>query len=87
MFDLISTDSKISPNYAFLSGTLVSASYVAGTLALLKSQYPEIDMVTLRKHLELTTDDIGPKGPDNQFGFGSLNITKILNIKPVAQNK
>jgi subtilisin family serine protease len=84
---LTSSKSKISPNYAFLSGTLVSASYVAGTVALLKSQYPQIDMLTLRKHLELTTDDIGVKGPDDEFGFGSLNVVKALSIKPTVLRK
>jgi subtilisin family serine protease len=86
---LTTSKSKISPNYAFLSGTLVSSSYVAGTIALLKSQYPQIDMISLRKHLELTTDDIGIKGPDNEFGFGSLNVVKALSIKPLItiQNK
>ncbi|GIW23443.1 MAG: hypothetical protein KatS3mg068_2450 [Candidatus Sericytochromatia bacterium] len=84
---LTSSSAKISSNYAFLSGTLVASSYVAGTVALLKSQYPNIDMLTLRKHLELTSDDIGIKGADDDFGFGSINVTKALSIKPTFQKR
>jgi thermitase len=74
--------SKMSANYAVLSGSSVSAAYVAGEMALIISKFPTLDMVGLRKHLELTSDDLGSPGPDDSFGFGRINVVKALMINP-----
>ncbi len=75
-------NAQITPNYALLSGTSIAAAYVAGEVALIKTKYPLLDMVAIRKHLELTTDDIGTPGPDNNSGFGKINVVKALSINP-----
>jgi hypothetical protein len=73
---------KTTPNYAPVSGTAIAASYVAGQMALIKSKYPTLDMVALRNHLELTSDDLGTKGPDNETGFGRINAARALTVQP-----
>ncbi|MFN8575264.1 MAG: S8 family serine peptidase [Candidatus Sericytochromatia bacterium] len=75
-------NSKIPSNYAALSGSSVAAAYVAGQMALIKTKYPTLDMLGLRKHLELTTDDLGQPGPDNETGFGKINVVKSLSVEP-----
>lgn len=74
--------SKLTQNYASVSGTAVAASYVAGQMALIKSKFPTLDMLSLRTHLELTSDDIGQKGPDNETGFGRINAARALTVQP-----
>jgi subtilisin family serine protease len=69
-------------NYAVLSGSAVAAAYVAGEMALIESKFPTLDMIGLRKHLELTSDDLGAPGADNEFGFGRINVAKALMINP-----
>jgi subtilisin family serine protease len=73
---------KMTATYAVLSGSSVAAAYVAGEIALLKSKFPTLDMVGLRKHLELTSDDLGAPGADDSFGFGRINVAKALMINP-----
>lgn len=75
-------DSKLGSNYASVSGSAIAAAYAAGEMALIKSKYPTLDMVGLRNHLELTTDDLGSKGPDDNFGFGRINAAKALTTIP-----
>jgi len=77
----------VPANYAILSGTWISAAYVAGSIALIKSKYPTLDMVSLRKHLENTTDDLGTKGYDEDFGYGRLNLAKSLLTIPTSLQK
>lgn len=78
----LTRNSKIPANYAALSGSSVAAAYVAGEMALIKSKYPTLDMLGLRNHLELTSDDLGQPGPDNETGFGKINVVKSLSTEP-----
>jgi thermitase len=78
----LTSNSKIPSNYAALSGSSVAAAYVAGQMALIKSKYPTLDMLGLRNHLELTSDDLGAPGPDDETGFGKINVVKSLSVEP-----
>lgn len=78
----LTRNSKIPANYAALSGSGVAAAYVAGQMALIKSKFPTLDMLGLRNHLELTSDDLGKPGPDDETGFGKINVVKSLSIEP-----
>ncbi len=75
-------NSKIPANYALMSGSAISSAYVAGEMALIISKYPTLDMLGLRNHLELTSDDLGQSGPDDQTGFGRTNVVKSLSVAP-----
>ena len=75
-------NSKIPANYALMSGSPIAAAYVAGEMALIKSKYPTLDMLGLRNHLELTSDDLGKPGPDDQTGFGRTNLVRSLSTLP-----
>jgi len=69
-------------NYASLSGSFVSAAYVAGNIALIRSQYSGLDMFGIKTHLEMTSDDLGAPGPDPKFGYGRINAAKALMFQP-----
>jgi subtilisin family serine protease len=56
-------------------GTSASAPHVAGAFALLLSRTP----YTAKEILDLLIPralDLGPTGPDNQFGYGRLKLTR-----------
>ncbi len=60
------------------SGTSASAPFVAGAIAGLLSEYPELDparaVALLREH----ADDAGRPGPDSEYGHGILNVQRVL---------
>jgi len=85
--DVYLTKQGVPKNYAILSGTWVSAAYVSGSIALIKSRYPTLDMVALRTHLELTTDDLGTRGYDESFGYGRINLAKAMKTIPPSLQK
>lgn len=55
------------------SGTSDSAAIVAGTVALMKAQWPDMPWELIEWRLALTADDAGKKGPDSKTGFGIVN--------------
>lgn len=66
--------------YTFVSGTSMAAPHVAGVFALMKSINPALvaeDFDNLLRSGELT-DDLGPPGRDDSFGFGLINARKSV---------
>ena len=65
---------------AFYQGTSMAAPNVSGAIGILYSLVPnltsfQVDGLLADGHL---TDDIGPVGKDDNFGFGALNIQKAV---------
>lgn len=69
-------------------GTSASAPIVAGAAALIRSKFPDMKAPDVINRLIATADDAGPKGRDDQYGFGKLNILAALtkDVPPVAAN-
>ncbi|HIW62250.1 MAG TPA: S8 family serine peptidase, partial [Candidatus Stackebrandtia excrementipullorum] len=65
-------------NYDTVNGTSMSAPIVAGTLALIKSAYPDLDHWGHMYRLSLTADDKGPEGYDDKYGWGIVNPLAAL---------
>lgn len=59
--------------YNWQSGTSMSAPYVAGLAALLKSFLPHLTNEELRKALQASADDLGMSGWDDLYGHGRIN--------------
>ncbi len=68
--------------YRQLSGTSMSAPFVSGTAALLKSYNADLSHLDLRALMEATADDLGDPGWDPFFGFGRINVHQALLATP-----
>lgn len=64
--------------YAEWSGTSGAAPIVAGVAALVRAKYPELSSAQVRHRIEATAKDLGPKGFDNQYGFGLIDANAAL---------
>ena len=65
---------------AFFQGTSMAAPNVSGAIGILYSLVPnltsfQVEGLLADGHL---TDDIGPLGKDDEFGYGALNIQKAV---------
>jgi len=60
--------------YADATGTSLAAPHVAGGLALLLSAYPDLTDTQFHDALTNTGVDLGVPGPDNDFGYGRLDL-------------
>lgn len=66
--------------YAYLEGTSMAAPHVAGVIALMKEQYPELEPAELDRLLGAgsLTRDLGPSGKDPSYGHGLLDALASL---------
>ncbi len=56
------------------TGTSVAAPHASGALALLLSRFPGISAQRQQAALESSAVDLGPRGPDDVFGAGRLDV-------------
>jgi Subtilase family len=71
--------------YQLSSGTSFAAAYVTGIAALLLERKPGLDPDTLKKALQNSAKDLGPKGRDDQFGAGLADAYQgIMAVDPSA---
>lgn len=73
--------------YATHSGTSGSAPLVAGTLALIKSAYPDLSYNQWIDRLLDTVDDKGSKGFDDKYGWGIVNPHRALTEETTYEGK
>lgn len=74
------TFNGIFPNsYAYRSGSSFAVSHVAGAMALLLSAYPQSSPGDLEWAIAQSAVDLGDTGPDNNYGYGLIDITGAYN--------
>jgi Subtilase family len=72
-------------SYQLTTGTSVAAAEVSGIVALLVELKPSITPDEVRKVLQSTAFDLGPKGPDDQFGAGRADAERaVMALAPEA---
>jgi len=64
--------------YRSMSGTSFAAPHVTGALALLLSARPDAIVENLESILRDTARDLGSMGPDNDYGYGALDVFSAM---------
>jgi serine protease len=66
--------------YRFLQGTSMAAPHVAGVIALMKAVNPALTPATVDNLIAsgAITEDLGPAGRDNQFGWGLVDAFRAV---------
>ncbi|WP_371394082.1 S8 family peptidase [Glycocaulis abyssi] len=67
-------NSQGDPRYVLYSGTSFAAPHVAGALALLIDAFPNLTGNDALQILLDTALDLGPPGPDAQYGMGLIDL-------------
>ena len=63
-------------------GTSFSTPHVAAAVALLREYNPNASVDQIKQALLDGARDLGPAGPDNQYGHGILNVVAALRALP-----
>lgn len=69
--DVVTTE--LFSSYAMVSGTSISAPHVSGVFALLAAAFPAATVDELEAALTGAAVDLGPAGPDHDFGAGRVD--------------
>lgn len=82
--DIATTNNK--DGYSLSEGTSAATAIVSGAAALVRSKFPDLSGPEVVHRLTVTADDIGPRGRDDECGFGVLNIVSALtaDVPPLA---
>jgi len=67
-----------SGGYQITTGTSVAAAHVSGVAALLLERNPKLDAAQLREILQTTAKDLGPRGRDDDYGWGLVDPYRAL---------
>src|SRR5438876_1199346 len=60
-------------------GTSIAAGLAAGAAAILLERHPDATVGDLEHALRAGARDLGPPGPDNEFGYGALDLPAALD--------
>lgn len=74
--------------YGTVSGTSFAAPLVAGVVALIRAEYPNLDAANIVNRLLQTASPAGRGRPNSTYGYGIVNADAALtaNVPPVATN-
>ena len=74
--------------YAYADGTSLAAPIVAGTAALIRSKYPDMNAANVINRLIKTAKDQGKPGRDQYFGYGTVRPVDALtkDVPEVSTN-
>ncbi len=78
--DILSTwdDFFSSPTYVYQSGTSSACPLVAGVVALMLSERPELNTQGVLSLLKISSIDKGAPGFDSQYGFGRVDAYRAV---------
>ncbi|MEO9174477.1 MAG: S8 family serine peptidase [Gaiellales bacterium] len=80
--------STVPGGYGEMSGTSMATPHVAAAVALLRQAAPTMSVDDVIATLRATAHDLGPAGPDNQYGAGEVDvyaaIKSVLGAPPTT---
>ncbi|WP_203779343.1 S8 family serine peptidase [Paractinoplanes rishiriensis] len=79
----IVTTSIGATGYDLTDGTSEAAAMVSGAAALVRAEHPDLSAAEVVHRLTATADDAGPRGRDDAYGHGRLNLLKALTADVV----
>ena len=65
--------------YAYMSGTSMSAPFIAGLVVLARQYNPKATPQQIKDAIINSCEDLGATGPDNIFGYGLPDVIKMLS--------
>lgn len=65
--------------YKLMSGTSMAAPFIAGLVALCRQYDPESTVDEIKWALIKASEDLGPAGEDNAYGYGFPDAAKMLD--------
>lgn len=86
--DIVTTSNRSADDYFDGGGTSPATAIVSGAAALLRAKYPSLSAAEIVHRLTATAIDAGPKGRDDSYGFGRLDIVKALtaSVPPLSSS-
>jgi type VII secretion-associated serine protease mycosin len=76
--NIVTTGNRGGDDYYEGQGTSEATAVVSGAVALLRAKYPDLSAAEIVHRLTATATDAGPKGRDDSYGYGRLNIVQAL---------
>ena len=71
----------VFPNsYVVATGTSYAAPHAAGGAALLKGAFPFLSVLEIEEALKQSAADLGANGPDDDYGYGLLDLPAAYNL-------
>ncbi len=70
---------QLGGGYVEFNGTSMASPHVAGTAALIRADWT-LSVADVRARLQLTADDLGDAGKDNQYGYGLVDAEEAGDL-------
>jgi len=64
--------------YGSISGTSMATPFVTGLAGLVRSKYPTMPQAMVKRVIEVSSEDKGAPGYDEEYGFGRVSLVSAL---------
>jgi type VII secretion-associated serine protease mycosin len=82
--NVMSTYYATTHSYAVGEGTSFAAPYASAEAALILATNPKLDAGDVRHVMEISARDLGPAGPDPEYGYGLVSTHALLRASTNA---
>ncbi|MFZ5980266.1 MAG: S8 family serine peptidase, partial [Candidatus Zixiibacteriota bacterium] len=72
--------------YKYMSGTSMAAPFISGLVALCRQYNPDATVEQIKNAFILSAEDLGNLGEDNNYGYGLVDASRLLDYLPVPKS-